>query len=400
MYALGNNIKLSVQFVRQPRYYKDFACIGGDCPMSCCLVWRVDWKESEVEKLKNAECSEHLRELIDNSFKPNENMPGMTFIEMEKGGRCPFLTEDNFCSIQRELGAEYLSNTCMIYPRKSLYCGNTVFNYCYLSCYRILDTLCNDKDCMKLETYNAKKGETHNINFDNKTDLINHPELNYRQQIFDLFYDIISDESYSVETAIILGSLAAEKLTEFISGKLYDRIPELISALKPQLQNYINVIDGLETNYVYKIKFATSLCILLLNSIDVFSGIMVNGGVVLDKYLEGERRFKEAFADRPFAFRNIALNLLMECKMPFRDKERSLFDNYCYFAAALAVMRIAAPAIYMLEGDKDEWESAFKRIAAYLGRSFTHSDANVNKIIGFLKNFGCTDHSHIAALIK
>ncbi len=62
----GSNAK--AQFYKQPRYYSDFSCMGGSCPMSCCLVWRVDWKRDEVEKLKNAECSDELRTLIDNSF--------------------------------------------------------------------------------------------------------------------------------------------------------------------------------------------------------------------------------------------------------------------------------------------------------------------------------------------
>lgn len=394
-FDLGNNgNKINVQFVKQPQYYNNFSCIGGECPMSCCLIWRVDWTKDEVEKLKNTECSEHLRELIDNSFKESENN---YIIQMDQNSRCPFLTEDSFCSIQRELGAEYLSNTCMVYPRKSIYCGNTVFNYCFLSCYNIFDTLCNDKDCMKLETCAVKKGEPFTVDIDNKKDLINHQELKYRQQIFDLFYDIISDESRSVEMSVILGSLVAEKLTEFIGKKLYDRIPEVISAVKPQLNGYIQMIDKLETNYYYKIKFAVTLYAKLLNSTDIFKDIAVDGGIDLEKYIEGERRFNEAFADRPFALRNIALNLLLECKIPFRDINFSLMENYCYFAAALSVIKIVTPALYMGEGDR---ELAFKRTVAYLGRFFTHDNANVNNIIELLKEYGCTNHSHIAALIK
>ena len=61
--------KITAQFFRRPQYYKDFSCIGGTCPMSCCLVWKVNWSEDEVEKLKNAECSEELKTLIDNSFQ-------------------------------------------------------------------------------------------------------------------------------------------------------------------------------------------------------------------------------------------------------------------------------------------------------------------------------------------
>ena len=387
-----NNIK--AQFFKQPRYYNSFSCMGGSCPMSCCLIWNVNWTNDEIKKLKNTECSEHLGELINSSFEEN----GKDYIiKMDDKKRCPFLTEDNFCSIQRELGAEYLSNTCTVYPRQALLSGNTVLNYCNLSCYKVIDTLCNDSECMKLDKYNFSKYKVDRVTIDNQIDIINHPELKYRQQLFELFYDLISDESYSVETSVILGSLAAEKITEFINKKQYDQIPDVINSIKPQLNDFAKTVENLQPNYEYKLRFAVTLYAVLIKSTDIFKDIAVDGGVDLSKYLEGERRFNEAFLDRPFALRNIALNLLLECRMPFRDKNLSLFDNYCYFVAALAVMKIVAPALYM--GEKDH-ELAFKSTLSYLGRFFTHSEASIKDIIALLKEYNCTDHSHIAALLK
>lgn len=397
---MGKDVKLNIQFVKQPRYYNNFACIGADCPQNCCFGWGdISWSNDEVDKLKSADCSEELRKLIDETFVPGGVKDYYT-VKFGENGFCPLQDENGWCRVQKELGAEYLSKPCMIYPRRAFCSGNTMFNFCYMSCYHILDTLCNDRDCMKLETHMYKKGEPFNGFFNiSSSDLINHPELRYHRQIFDFYYEIISDESQSVETSVILGSMAAHKITEFIDQKLYDRIPELINAVRPQLKGYIKAIDKVDVNYVYKIQFAGALCIQILNNTLLFSGIAAEDGkgVDLNKYLEGERRFKEAFADRPFVFRNIALNLLMECQMPFRNKELSLFDNYRYYIAALAAMRIVAPAIYMLEGDS---EMGFKQMVAYMARSFTHNDAKVMEIINFSNAFGCTDHSHITALLK
>ncbi|MCH5348648.1 MAG: flagellin lysine-N-methylase, partial [Oscillospiraceae bacterium] len=208
---MAKNNVVNMQFYRQPKYYNKFSCIGGSCPMTCCSVWRVKWLEKEVEKLKNAECSDTLKGLIESSFIKDDN--GYIIIKMNNEFRCPFLTEDNFCRIQKELGVEYMSRICMIYPRLSTLCGNTIVNYCNLSCYHVMDMLCNESDCMELENYEMdKKGDISGVYFDPKIDLINHPELKFRQQLFEFFYEILSDDSHSIETSVILGALAAQKL--------------------------------------------------------------------------------------------------------------------------------------------------------------------------------------------
>ncbi|MBD5384028.1 MAG: hypothetical protein HDR72_03400 [Ruminococcaceae bacterium] len=117
-------------YFRQPRYFGDFKCIGGTCTNSCCIGWRIDWHKNEIDKITDApECSEELRELVGKSFVKIENSDKY-IVALGAGGRCPFLTEDNFCRIQRELGAEYLSNTCSIYPRHHIIAGDAVYRYC------------------------------------------------------------------------------------------------------------------------------------------------------------------------------------------------------------------------------------------------------------------------------
>ena len=35
-----------------PEYYKDFACIAGDCRHSCCIGWEIDIDEATAEKYR------------------------------------------------------------------------------------------------------------------------------------------------------------------------------------------------------------------------------------------------------------------------------------------------------------------------------------------------------------
>lgn len=385
------------QFIRQPRYYNDFHCMGGSCPMSCCLIWRVDWTRAEVERLKNTECSERLRTLIDNSFIQRGNDPEWFVIKMDEKKRCPFLTEDNFCIIQRELGAEYLSNTCMVYPRESFLMGNTVLNYCTLSCYNVMETLCSDKDCMTLENYTLS-GRSVKANMDNSVEMINHPELKYRKQIFDFFYEIISDDSHSIETSITLGALAAHSLSKLIERKAYDKIVSSISAMKKQLNDPVQIkkLEELKPNYSIKLGFASEINRIIIKS-DMIDKLCEDGGIKIEKYNDGMNKFYADFSDRPFALRNIALNLFMECRMPFRDITLSLFENYCYYVASFAAMKLAAASIYTFHPDP---KLGFKGTAAYVSRSFAHNDASAKEIVKIYKAFNCMSPAYIALILK
>lgn len=380
----------------EPKYYKNFTCIGSECPENCCFGWTINFLPEEVEKLKNAKCSEQLKERIDKAFIPIGDIYKVNFDEC---GKCPMFNNDGLCSIQLELGVDYMSETCMVYPRHFWRIGNTVFCYCNLSCYHVLDTLFNDSECMKLidtseGRYIAK------LDFDSDDYIKKHHELKQRRQLFDFFYELISNNSYSVETAIILGLPIAERLTELIEKRLYGRIPDIIKAFKDNIDENIKTADAYEPDHEFKLKILVEIYKEFITLINVFNNIITDGKIDIAKYEEGEKKFKEAFADSPFVYRNIALNMIMELKLPFESMEHSLYENYCYFAAAFALMRIAAPAVYVGEYDPSDYEQQLKGLLAFAGRCILQGNTIVEDIIKHLKENNCTDHSHIAALLK
>lgn len=387
--------KIHSQFICQPRYYSNFSCIGGKCPVNCCINWWINWEKEEVEKLKSADCSESLRAIIDSSFAENGEK---YLISMDEKNRCPFLTEDNLCAIQRELGEEYLSIVCRTYPRKSQISGNTIVNYCYLSCYRVMDMLCSDKDCMILEKHLSSQNMTNTLLLDTGVDYINHPELKYRKEIFDFFYEIISDESHSLETSIVFGAVAAQSLTRVVKSGKYDMIPKSISDIKVQLKNpeQIHKLENLKPNYGLKIGFAYKLNSVIFKS-NLFDSISENGAVSIDKYNIGLKNFYAAFEDSPFAMRNIALNFLLELKMPFKNKEMSLLENYCYFVAAIALLKMLAASVYYSSADPG---ITFKNAASYLSRCFSHSKSNEKIVMDLFKELNCASPAYIALILK
>ena len=94
-----------------PKYYKEFACIAGQCPDSCCKEWSVDVDEDAAAFYRRlpGPLGDRLREVL-------QNNPDGTVMAIENG-RCPMWRQDGLCRIQAELGHDALCKTCREFPR-------------------------------------------------------------------------------------------------------------------------------------------------------------------------------------------------------------------------------------------------------------------------------------------
>lgn len=92
-----------------PDYYKDFSCVGEECPDTCCAGWQIviDKKSKKRYRKEKGIFGNRLRNEIDwkeGVFKQYE-------------GRCAFLNDQNLCDIYEEMGKNKLCRTCGLYPR-------------------------------------------------------------------------------------------------------------------------------------------------------------------------------------------------------------------------------------------------------------------------------------------
>ena len=97
--------------IRVPDYYERFRCLAGKCPHSCCEAWDVVLDEETVERYRREEGA--LGEKLRGNMVEEDG--DMCFAL--RGGRCPFLDEENLCEIHRRLGEEATSVTCQSHPR-------------------------------------------------------------------------------------------------------------------------------------------------------------------------------------------------------------------------------------------------------------------------------------------
>lgn len=97
--------------VYYPAYYKDFRCLAGACPDSCCKEWTVDVDPASAAFYRQlpGDLGDRLRSVLSEE-------DGVTIMTIEDG-RCPMWRQDGLCRIQAELGHDALCQTCRDYPR-------------------------------------------------------------------------------------------------------------------------------------------------------------------------------------------------------------------------------------------------------------------------------------------
>lgn len=119
-----------------PRYVTRFACTGPRCEDNCCTGWRVTVDHKTYVAYK-ASAHPLLRERfaasVDRVRSAATSSAYATIGQHDATGECVFL-EDRLCAIQRELGADKLSNTCSEYPRVQQHACGGVEQALTLSC--------------------------------------------------------------------------------------------------------------------------------------------------------------------------------------------------------------------------------------------------------------------------
>ena len=100
--------------LRVPAFYRDFACIAGACPDSCCQGWEVDADPASMAYyhiLPESEIRRRIFSVLD------QDEYGNTIFRLSDQKRCPFLNSENLCDMHIAIGGEHTPFTCRTFPR-------------------------------------------------------------------------------------------------------------------------------------------------------------------------------------------------------------------------------------------------------------------------------------------
>ena len=99
----------------KPTFYKNFKCIAGDCPDSCCQGWEVDADSDSLEYYETLDNSLEIKKRIDSVLSKDEF--DNTIFTLAPKKRCPFLNDENLCDMHIAIGGEHTPYTCRTFPR-------------------------------------------------------------------------------------------------------------------------------------------------------------------------------------------------------------------------------------------------------------------------------------------
>lgn len=350
--------------IKEPKYFREFECAGASCESNCCRDWEdLLWLNGEYERLCSLELPNEMRENVTSAFDRLDIAEfGEPLWNLKlTGKKCPFLAENSLCSIQREFGEEFISNTCRVYPRVSVFNSAVMTRGCYASCPEVARMLLNDpfalEMCIRQVQVAGDEITLSSVLYEGEEEFSQNPALRFRNELFGLFYDILSNGKRSLEENLLLGLEAARRISEA-------EIPAVIEQEQKQLKNL-----ALKPQCELNLEKSAELFAKIFGDDAAISSVLANGKPDREKVAEGAGRFPEYF------FKNLALNLLFELRMPFCFADKSVVENYSFLLFVYSMAKLLLSASVLENGV----DFALERLSE-LDRAIIHDREVAEKI--------------------
>ncbi|ATP39084.1 hypothetical protein CSE16_03060 [Solibacillus sp. R5-41] len=255
-----------------PEYLSEFNCIGGACEDTCCAGWNVTIDKKTYQayrKVRQPEMADKLQKFVKRNRKKNDESNYAKFI-LDENKNCNMMLDDGLCSIHKELGEEFLCNTCSIYPRNLTQVGGVTEKSLTLSCPEAARVvlLC-EEGLGFIETEEPKN--TRGL-MNKALDLEKHPHF-WDLRIFTI--QLMQNRQHSIEIRLIILGLFIQKIERLKPSELEQELPVI-------MQDYLNRLDNEE--FIESLKQIKGNLNFQLNLTRVLISYRISGGDISGKY--------------------------------------------------------------------------------------------------------------------
>ncbi len=213
-----------------------FHCIGTECEDSCCHGMSVLVDKKTYEKYQ-AFPEERLGSLVQQYV--SINMMGATDslyarISPNSSNRCPFLSEERLCGVQKEYGSEYLSATCSTYPRALNSVEDELEVSLYLSCPQATRQILLDANSTQ-SVGDATSGRFRADQFSRLATMGSgslYKPLRYFWEIRELVVAMIQDRGRPLWQRLFLLGILCRRLGEITSAEQDEAVPEILRSYR------------------------------------------------------------------------------------------------------------------------------------------------------------------------
>lgn len=219
---------------KTPGYFRDFQCLGGECPDTCCQQWDIKLDREHYNRLSVLMSADaEQKPLFDRYIKVNEQpVTGdhdFAYIAMNENGQCPMLESGGLCSIHRKFGIEPLGNICAFFPRVISRCEQDIEMSGALSCPEVARLCLMETTPVKLTRFNLS-------NLPRQKEYPIHRELprsagDYYAQYFKkvrlTLQNILAATSFGIDSRLYTLVTFAQRISDFYHKDCSDPQPAL-----------------------------------------------------------------------------------------------------------------------------------------------------------------------------
>lgn len=405
--------------ILQPQYYSKFSCIGSDCEDTCCNGWNVFIDKDTYKKYRK--CKDvNLKPLLDKKVTRNRrtasNVNYAKIVLSE--GRCPFLSEEHLCVIQKTLGEEYLSVTCTTYPRTVQIVNGVVERSLLISCPVAARLALLNPSAMEFD-----ENKVDSIPIDEETSVINTLEYKRSSKPYQYFWElrgftifILQNRKYPLWQRLIILGLFYDQLNQAIIEERHYDIPELIST-------YSNRIDeGVFYDELEKIPNQITMQLQLLSILIDFriaTGVIVDGfQQCLNEFSKGIQhtsemseeemgfRYAEAYSQfyKPFMdqhehiMENYLVNYVFRNIFPF-GSQKNVYDEYVLLIIHYAIIKSLLIGMAGYHKTAFDIDHVIKLIQSF-SKAIEHHSPYLKNIFQFFEDNDLKNSACMAVLIK
>ena len=362
----------------QPEYVNKFKCDGQKCKAHCCKYWGIDIDKQTYRKYNSIKPKTKAREIVDKIEKNQER--NMYFVKMNKKNYfCPFLNDENLCYIQKNYGADYLSNTCMTYPRKTYRIGDFYEMTLVLSCPVAAELILNQKEPMSFEQTQVSGG----IYFKNCRDTLkihNIPEEIIKNFVHIQYavISILQERRFTIDQRLIIAGYYFEQLDEIINAKKFNEIetlamiftseeflneqaPILIKSIEFNVRDYMKIMFEFfgalyGENDDAKLE-AQKYLVFVVNMLEIKMAADGTASIteLVESYKKNLKDGKNFLEQYSYIFENYLVQEFFSCLYPFVIKGSATL-NYGLFIATYKILELMAMsmAVVMKHHNKDQ----------------------------------------------
>lgn len=283
--------------VHEINFYKEFNCLMGDCPTTCCKNWVIIVDDDTYRQYLMEKGLKGVR--LRNGIEKHDD----TITIKKRRGTCPFFSKDGKCSLQLSDGTRLMPEVCVVFPRNRVNYGPFSEEVLFLSCPEAARLFVENIDSLSLEI--VEKDIDYEMYLTNDDENYLYELINLREEIIGL----ISDEGLTREE---------------INGALFEFSKNLQvfyaeGGQKPVLSDY----EG-------SLKLSAELTDRIITKGLYHVQLKKTGPLLYDLFKYYFKRFDKLTVDEANAFSDkLRERLHREC--PFAEKVlRSYFKYYFY----------------------------------------------------------------------